>query len=120
MVKLVNVLKVHLFVKKHIVGGPFMATQHGHWQHLVPPGGQEGGDTQGKPHCDRLPSLPSSHVRVITMLCFREAHPASWHDHSTKVLLFIAADTGHLIISLLPREGCLANNTVVAAKETLR
>ena len=53
------------------------------------------------------------------MLCFREAHPASWHDHSTKVLLFIAADTGHLIVSLLPRGRGLANNTVVAAKKTL-
>ena len=64
-----------VLVMKHIDGGPVMATQHEHWHHLVPPGGQEGGDTQGKPHCDRLPSPSSSHVRVINHAMFQRGHP---------------------------------------------
>ena len=40
-----------------------------------PRGGQEGGDTQGQHHCDRLPSPSCSSYVCTNLMCFREASP---------------------------------------------
>ena len=77
-----------------------MATHHGHWLNQGPQGGLEGGDTQGCLTVIGSLPLPSSHVSVVTILCFRGA-PALWHNHSTDAVLLNTTPAGHLVILLL-------------------
>ena len=94
---------------------------HAEQHHQGPQGGQEGGDTQGSLIVIRHPSVLYSHICLTSALPFREASPASWHDHTltVKVLNPITVGASPFYVLLVARRQGCPFTTVVAAKETV-